>query len=313
MHQNEIRQPMRLSILLIFSILFSCSGNKNSECDYITDYYQIIYKADYEFDTGNYQKAFHLYQTAFNSCEPITTLGYNEIAKFAETTAILKKYDLTFEFVRKSILEGSELSRFQNNTNFEGFITSKYGKQLAQEYDALRSQFMEKIDLKLREELILMRYADQGVRNKGSEADWKKVDSIDKLHELRLIELFENQGFPNDDMVGPPSLDGRQIDIGPLLLHTADSIRLNYFVPKVREFVRKGKASPHYIGIMIDQYYLYNKEPQIYGTYTIQGGGYANMIEDLKKVDSNRISIGLAPLDLHRKKDSLNKIKYGFH
>ncbi|WP_034259680.1 hypothetical protein [Aequorivita capsosiphonis] len=304
---------MKLALLpLLLFVLFSCSVNKKSECNYITDYYQTIYKADYEFETGNYQKAFDLYQSAFNSCEPITTLGYNEIANFAETTSVLKKYDLTFEYLKKSILEGSKLSRFQNNTNFEEFMVSKYGKQLEEEYDTLHSQFMDNIDLKLRNELILMRYADQGVRSKGSEADWTKVDSIDKLHEKRLIELFENQGFPNDDMVGPPSLDGRQIDIGPLLLHTADSIRLNYFVPKVREFVRKGKASPHYIGIMIDQYYLYNKEPQIYGTYTTQSGGYATMIKDLKKVDSNRISIGLAPLELKQKKDSLIKIKYGF-
>lgn len=303
---------MKLFIFLLFSVLFSCSENRKTECNYITDYYQTIYKADYKFETKNYQKAFDLYQTAFKSCEPITTMGYYEIANFAETTAILEKYDLTFEFVKKSILKGSELSRFQNNKNFEGFMASKYGKQLAQEYDALRSQFMEKIDLKLREELILMRYADQGVRSKGSETDCKKVDSIDKLHELRLIELFESVGFPNDEMVGPYSLDMKQTDVGLLLLHTDDSIRMNYFVPKVKEFVKKGDASPNVVGTMIDQYYLYNKEPQIYGTYTVQGGGYANMIEDLKKVDSNRISIGLPPLDLLRKKDSLNKIKYGF-
>lgn len=62
---------------------------------------------------------------------------------------------------------------------------------------------------------------------------------------------------------------------------------------------------------MIDQYYLYNAEPQIYGTYQAQAGGYATMIEDLKQVDSNRISIGLPPLTLKEKKDSLRMIKYG--
>lgn len=302
---------MRLVLSILLSILFGCSVNKKSECNYITDYYQTIYKADYEFETKNYQKAFGLYQTAFNSCEPITTLGYNEIVKFAETTAILKKYDLTFAFVKRSILEGSELSSFQNNTSFEGFMTSKYGKQLVQEYDALRSQFMDKIDLELRNELILMRFADQGIRNQGSNSDWTKVDSVDKLHEKRLIELFESVGYPNDVMVGPYSLDQNQTDVGLLLLHTDDSIRMNYFVPKVLEFVKKGNASPNVVGTMIDQYHLYNKNPQIYGTYTKQGGGYANMIDDLKKVDSNRISIGLAPLVLQQKKDSLNKIKYG--
>lgn len=193
---------MRLAVLLLLSVLISCSVNKKSECNYITNYYQTIYKADYEFETGNYQKAFDLYQTAFNYCDPVSSLGYDEIGGFAETTAILKKYDLTYEFLKKSILKGSELGRFQNNTSFEGFMASKYGKQLGQEYDALRSQFMNKIDLKLRNELILMRYADQGVRNQAPEIDWKKVDSVDKLHEKRLIELFESVGYPMTKLLG---------------------------------------------------------------------------------------------------------------
>lgn len=296
---------MRLAVLLLLSVLFSCSVNKKSECNYITDYYQTIYKADYEFEAKNYQRAFDLYQTAFNSCEPITTLGYNEMEKFAETTAILKKYELTFEFLKKSILSGSELIGFKNNSNFEGFFSSQYGAQLINEYDSLNKQFMDRIDLELRRDIMFMCFADQGVRNQVPDIDWKKVDSIDKLHEKKLMNLFENQGFPNEEMIGSNSIDHGHFDIGILLLHTDDSIRMNYFVPKVREFVKKGKASPYYLEAMIDQYYYYHKEPQIYGT--IRG---VNMIDDLKKVDSNRISIGLAPLDLQRKKDSLNKIKY---
>jgi len=102
-----------------------------------------------------------------------------------------------------------------------------------------------------------------------------------------------------------------RVDVGLLLLHTKDSIRMNYFVPKVKEFVKKGLAPPRTLGTMIDQYYLYNGKPQIYGTYGARGGGYANMIDNLKKVDSNRISIGLPPLELKEKKDSLNRIKFG--
>jgi hypothetical protein len=157
-----------------------------------------------------------------------------------------------------------------------------------------------------------MNFADQMYRGQGSNADWAKQDSIDKLHEKRLIELFESVGYPNAKMVGPYSLDQRRAEVNIFLLHTDDSIRMNYFVPKVREFVKTGAATPNVLGTMIDQYYLYNGEPQIYGTYTTQSGGYATMIKDLKKVDSNRISIGLAPLELKQKKDSLIKIKYGF-
>lgn len=298
---------MKIVVLILSLIILSCSEKRKIECNYITDYYQTIYEADYEFETKNYQKAFDLYRTAFQFCEPITTLGYNEIAKFAETTAILKKYDLSYEFLKKSILQGSQLISFKNNSNFEGFFSSQFGAQIINEYDSLNKQFIDNVDLELREEIMFMCFADQGVRSQVNDIDWKKVDSVDKLHEKRLIELFENQGFPNEDMIGPNSIDHGHIDIGVLLLHTDDSIRMNYFVPKVREFVQKGKASPYYLGAMIDQYYYYHKEPQIYGT--IRG---VNMIDDIKNVDNNRISIGLAPLDLQRKKDSLIKIRYGF-
>lgn len=170
---------------------------------------------------------------------------------------------------------------------------------------------MDNADLELRDELIAMRSADQLQRGQGPDADWTKQDNIDKIHEKILIEIFEGIGYPTDKIVGPQTMDS-PVDIELLLLHTKDSIRMNYFVPKVKEFVINGTAPPQALGSMIDQYYLYNNEPQIYGTYKAQGGGYANMIENLKKVDSNRNSIGLPPLELKEKKDSLIKIKYGF-
>lgn len=156
-----------------------------------------------------------------------------------------------------------------------------------------------------------MRGADQMYRGGKGEADWAKQDSIDKLHEKRLIEIFESIGYPTDNIVGPFTMY-YPVDLVLFLLHTEDSIRMNYFVPKVKEFVINGTAPPRALGTMIDQYYLYNGEPQIYGTYQAQNGGYAEMIDDLKKVDSNRISIGVPPLELKEKKDSLLRIKYGY-
>lgn len=302
---------MRKLLSLLILIQLGCAKDQRSDCNYITDYYQTIYKADYEFETKNYEKAFDLYGEAFKTCEARNTLGYNEIRNYAETAAILEKYEIAYEYARKQVLNGIEISRFQNNENFEKFLFSEHGQKFTAEYDDLRAEFEERADLELRDELIAMRSADQMYRGGNGEVDWTKQDSIDKLHEERLIEIFESIGYPTDKIVGPHTMD-YQVDIGLFLLHTKDSIRMNYFVPKVRQFVKDGTAPPRALGTMIDQYYLYNKEPQIYGTYQAQNGGYANMIEDLQKVDSNRISIGLPPLDLEEKKDSLRKIKYGF-
>lgn len=302
---------MRKFSILVLMIIFSCQTDNKSDCNYISDYYQIVYKADLEFETQNYEKAFELYKEAFNSCHAKNTLTYNEIGKFTESSAIIEKFEITYEYAKKQILNGIELNRFENNDNFSEFLISEFGQKLVSEYNDLRKEFEYNADFKLRDELILMKYADQMYRGNNYQKNISKQDSIDNLHEKRLIEIFESIGYPTDKITGPNTMD-YAVDVGLLLLHTDDSIRMNYFVPKVKEFVKNGTASPRTLGTMIDQYHLYNGEPQIYGTYRAQGGGYANMIDDLKKVDSNRISIGLPTLELKEKKDSLMRVKYGF-
>lgn len=304
---------MRTIYLLFLILIISCTADKKTDCNYITDYYQIIYEADLAFETKNYKKAFELYQDAFGFCEAKNTMGYNEIGSFTECSAILGKFDITYIYAKKQILYGVELNMFQNNDNFKEFLFSDYGMKFISEYETLRREFIEKANFDLRDELVAMRFADQMYRGRNNNANWTKQDSIDKLHEKRLIEIFESIGYPTAAIVGPHTID-YPVDLQILLLHTKDSIRLNYFVPKVKEFVQNGTAPPNVLGTMIDQYYLYNDKPQIYGTYSLQNdrSGYANMIDDLKKVDSSRISIGLPSLKLKEKKDSLIRIKFGF-
>ncbi|WP_310993128.1 hypothetical protein [Aequorivita marina] len=302
---------MRILLPLVLLTIFGCASEQKNDCNYIEDYFPTVYKADLEFDLENYEKAFELYQDVFSVCDAKNTLGLNEIGDFTESSAILGKFDITYEYAKEQILNGVELSRFQNNESFNEFWSSKYGEKLTAEYDKLRLEFTQNADFDLRDELVSMRSADQMYRGGNGKSDWTKQDSIDQIHEKRLIEIFETIGYPTSKTVGPNTMD-YPVDVGLFLLHTDDSIRMNYFVPKVTEFVKNGSAPPRAVGTMVDQFHLYNDEPQIYGTYGAQGGGYANMIDDLKKVDSNRISIGLQPLELKQKKDSLRKIKYGF-
>lgn len=296
---------------LVLVIVVSCKTIKNTDCNYIEDYYQTMYKADLEFETGNYTKAFELYEISFKHCEAKNTLTFNEIANFTESSAILKKFDITYEYAKKQILNGVTLNRFENNNNFIDFLSSNHGQKLIKEYNVLRKSFESNANFQLRDEIISMRQADQMYRNKDYSKNISKQDSIDKIHEKRLIEIFETIGYPTEKILGQNTME-YPVNLEILLLHTKDSIRMNYFVPKIREFVKNGTATPLTLGRIIDQYYLYNDEPQIYGTYSNQNGGFANIIADLKKVNNNRISIGLSPIELKKKKDSIIKVKYGF-
>lgn len=118
---------MKYLLALALLTLMSCATEDQKDCNYITDYYQHIYKADYAFQTEDYEEAFDHYQTAFKACEPISTLYYYEKQRFAETAAVLKEYDLALEYAEKAVLTGTQLSSFENNSNFGGFFSTAQG------------------------------------------------------------------------------------------------------------------------------------------------------------------------------------------
>ena len=307
---------MKYIAIVLILVLSSCKKQEEcSGCNYITDYYQIIYKADVEYMTENYEKAFELYQKAFNSCAVINTPTYNELSNFAETCAILGENDLAIKFIKKRIKNGYEIKWLMENPNFDKVFASEKGRELVSNYDKLRKDALYNLNLALREEIKAMGVEDQKYRNEKNtlyKENAAKQEAIDDYNTNRIIEIFNEFGYPNETIIGGFSVDRSSVNISTILLHTSDSIRMNYFVPKLTEFVRNGSCPPNVLGTIIDQYYLYNGEPQINGTYTKPNGNYSSMIPNLKKVDSNRISIGLPPLRLQEKKDSLVKAKYGY-
>lgn len=280
------------------------------ECNYITDYYQTIYLGDIEFETKNYQKAFDHYQTAFNSCKPINTYSYNEVLKFAETCERLEKRKQALKYLELAFSNGVSINTIQENKAFTNLLSSKDGVKLTENYNGIRREYMASVNLELRSELQQMMALDR--RYRSNKPNWEKQDSIDEINTIRLIEIFEEYGYPNEKVIGHNSIDKKLVTIDPMLLHTKDSIRINYFVPKLFEFIKKGTCSPNTLAMIVDQYYIFNNEPQIYGTFRGRNTRYANMISDLKQVDKNRLLIGLPPLELSERRDSLFRLRYPY-
>ncbi len=295
---------MKYFIIILLLVFTSCKTLQKSECNYITDYYPIIYKADLEFLSENYEKAFELYQDAFKSCPPPKELTYGEIGNFAETCAILGKNDLAIKYMKMDILRGFEIKWMLQNENFNKVFASKQGKKLISDYDHLRETALSSFNLNLREEIQKMRIEDQKYRVGEFRGNVDMREAVDDYNTKRIIEIFNEFGYPNESVVGNYSIDQSHLSISTMLLHTSDSIRINYFVPKITEFVRNGTCRPGTLGSILDQYHIYKGRPQIYGTYG-SGKNYGNIISDRKILDSNRISIGLQPLEMMEKRDSL--------
>jgi hypothetical protein len=230
---------------------------------------------------------------------------YYELGKFARCAAYLGHTDQALDYLELNIRKGYKLSYMTNKEHYLNIFTSQRGLRLIENYDSIHSNYLKTVNYRLRKEIQSINQLDQQYRL-GVLAN--EQDSVDNLNAIRLIEIFDEFGYPNSDVIGHYSVDNIQTDIGTVLLHTNDSIRMHYFVPKLLEFVKKGECPPLRVGQLIDQFHLYNRDPQTHGTYHGQKTTYANMIEDLEQVNENRLSIGLPSLEMEEELDSLRKL-----
>lgn len=289
---------MRKTILSILVLLIACSKPKEN-CNYVSDYYPLTTKASLQFYLGNNKKAFDLYSKAFESCNAIKIGALHDTDTFAKVCASLGKSNLALDYIELTLKKGGTINTFLNDSIFNKILKTESGKKLLFNSDSIHSAYLNGLDLKLRSELQEMIALDQKYNST------KLQDSMFMANDSKLMEIFEEHGYPNEQMIGNYGVDQIMADPAILLLHTMDSSRIHYFIPKIKQFVQNGTCPPLVLGTLYDNLELFNGKPQTYGTYKNQDGGYAKMISNLGEVDDNRISIGLPSLEITRKLDSL--------
>lgn len=308
-----------LGILICCSTPSEVPAEEHS-VNYIEGYYQPIYQADIAYLDGCYDTAWQLWQQAFSKYEPLNQPEYWELYHASEVAAYFNEHELALDYIEKLLRrEGFEIKRFQKDSVFATLRETEGWKLLEKEYPTIRQAYLSSIDLSLRKEIRQMQKQDQLYRaNREQFTDQKYIDSInliDAINTATLISIFETVGYPDNQLIGHESVDGNWelngMGIGTLLLHTADSIRMAYFVPKLLHFIERGRSEPRILGTLIDQFYLYNNEQQLYGTYT-SSNGEELPVQYPEKVDSLRQSIGLPPLALQAERDRLLKEKFGY-
>nr|WP_288935704.1 hypothetical protein [uncultured Allomuricauda sp.] len=259
-----------LSILVCFTMVQckTTSLKKEKSKDY-RKYWLEIYKADSLALIGKYENSFNILDSLFKIYEPTNTPPYYEYETYLKVGHLSKK-DISKTKV-KSLIDnyGFDIETFDVKTYpvlNKVFEESNISKK---SYHKHRKKYLDKIDTILREKVLKLKHLDQEARRNTSEKTRiKLMDSIDLEVEKFLIDIFSRNIFPNEHIIGNHTIDKNPaISIDVLLLHTRDSIRLNYFIPRINSFVEEGKCLPSIYCKMIDQYQLYNDKEQIYGTY----------------------------------------------
>lgn len=286
---------LKISLFILIAFLNSCRKERQ-DCSFITDYHPLVIRAEIEYEKKNYKKAYKLLKKAFTSCEPRNTVTYYEIDKMAKITAHLGLVEESLDMIKRQIKqEGFTINRYKSDTLFDKILQSKKGIELIKEADLLRNEYLKGIDTSLVSKLIKMSACDQQYRKNRNYYDenQKQQNKLDSINELQLIEIFESYGFPGEHLkrYAYPEM----IRIEAILLHTEDSIREKYFLPKLEEFLKSGKCDPRTYAVVYDQLLIYDGLPQKYGTYNKSDGSLTSSVP-LDEVNKNRISIGLPSL-----------------
>ncbi|TRO66776.1 hypothetical protein [Christiangramia sabulilitoris] len=291
-------------------LLISCAEKK--ECSYIEDYYQLVYEAEKAYYLEDYQKVFDKMSAATSSCELINQTMIYEMEKYAESAAIIGKKKKALELIKELILNGYEIDQIEDNEAFSSILKSQEWNKIKYDYSDLRKEYLNNINLELREQISEMQNADQYYRqrlkdkNINRDSIWEKINRTDSINDIKLKNIIEEFGYPDYRLIGGYNIDQRNVDPGILLFHFDD---YDYYTKTLKNLIDKGKAPPQSLGNFVDSYQRRVPEQKkfIYGIYDNVS---PDEIIDYAKLDKRRKSIGLAPMKLKKSVDSLRRIYY---
>jgi len=276
-------------------ILDSCK-----ECNYINDYYPLIYKAQLKYLQEDLDSAFQYISKAKEKCELLNTPDILERVMYAEILIDRKNYNDALESLEELIRVGFPFEFLEYNEALKILKQNRKWEDLRKLSLQINARENNFFNWKLRDEILEMVKVDQLIRR--SNMDYEERQKIDSVHQKRIKEIFETYGYPNEKLIGFRKPNER-VDITIMLMHFND---LKYFKPKLLGFIKKGDCNPYTMASIVDSNDRQNK---LY-TYGIYSSVDSTQIIDFPNLNSRRKALGLRTLENHVKTMALIEKKY---
>lgn len=296
----------RIATLLITVILsnFIYAQKSDCNCNNITDYYQLIYKGQLNYLQENYDSAFVYLKQAEANCPLLGNSWTDEIGMLAEISVRKQDFDGAAEYMEMKMKNGFKFEYFEDDETFQPMFETEQWNQLKQKSDEIYEKWYSNLNLDLRNELIQMLKDDQEVRKQP--IDFDEMKRVDSINIQKLKEIFRDYDYPGVNLIGNYMIDHQNADPDTFALHIYGDEQ-KYFEPLFYEFVKCGKSTyPFLYASLIDS----NDRPRGIFTYGVYSNLTDEQIDDFENLNQRRISVGLAPIEVHREIQRLIRLKF---
>ena len=161
-------------------------------------------------------------------------------------------------------------------------------------------QAEEILNLSLQKEILAMRDLDQKAREECVNSNFdtenlKKVETIDKLHQVKLEEMIQAYGWPGYKLVGKDGSEAMWL----LVQHVPDIEFQKKCLELLVSAVKKGDANPANLAYLQDRILVKEGKKQIYGTQwnEKQGKHFIYHMHEPSKVNERRMAVGLCSIE----------------
>uniref|UniRef100_UPI001C5493C4 hypothetical protein n=1 Tax=Winogradskyella pacifica TaxID=664642 RepID=UPI001C5493C4 len=276
-HQFDPK-TMRITFLLLFLTILSCSDNKND----FEKYSELEQKAMLEFKDKEYDKALTNFERAID-LKPTEDVS---IYFYATASALNAKNKNKAKELLISSIHNTNASKdyFLNFNEFNNFRNEKLFLEIENDYESHISEFYNKLKHpKIYREVDSLMELDQEIRNNGT--DWNEVSRIDSLNIKRLIDITKEYGWQKKGWLVLWHQRGT---------YGQDNYVWNFFKPYIDEQIVKGNMKKDFWAMFEEEKSITKNKEQIYGLYWNQFDQFP--ILDIENVDKRRSEFGLPPL-----------------